>query len=199
MKEDKMKLRTLMVVMATTASFLIAASLHAANGDLIVDGNLGVGTPTPAEKAEISGNAVVSGNMKAGTATVTDNAEVGGNLAVSGDLMVSGTVSGNKIGHVEVFSSSGVWNTPANIQGAVILAAGGGGGGGRSSNGIGGPFWEAINGAGGGGAGDARYVQVTPALDRLYGHGWSRWCWRHSRQYFRGKRGRHLSRFVRDC
>ena len=110
-----MKLRMMTVAMVFAALFISAGTLYAANGDLIVNGN----------------------------------------------LTVSGTVNGNKIGHVEVFTSSGVWNTPANIQGAVILAVGGGGGGGRSVNGLGGPFWEAINGSGGGGGGEARWVQAT--------------------------------------
>ena len=117
-----MKLRMMTVAMVFAALFISAGTLYAANGDLIVNGN----------------------------------------------LTVSGTVNGNKIGHVEVFTSSGVWNTPANIQGAVILAVGGGGGGGRSVNGLVGPFWEAINGSGGGGGGEARWVQATPSPSTAY-------------------------------
>ncbi len=82
-----MKLRVLMVAMVLAVLFM-SGNLYAANGDLIVNGNLGVGTTTPAGKAEINGNMIVGGNVKAGTATVTDKAEVTGNMIVNGNLGV---------------------------------------------------------------------------------------------------------------
>ena len=85
-----MKLRMMTVAMVFAALFISAGTLYAANGDLIVNGN----------------------------------------------LTVSGTVNGIRL-VMSSFTSSGVWNTPANIQGAVILAVGGGGWRGRSVNGLG--------------------------------------------------------------
>jgi len=39
---------------------LIAGNLYAANGDLIVNGNVGVGTPNPQERLEVNGTIVVN-------------------------------------------------------------------------------------------------------------------------------------------
>ena len=87
-----MKLRVLMVAMLLAVLFLFTGILYAANGDLIVNGNLGVGTGTtaPTEKAEIKGNMKVDGTITSGGQTVSGNLCVGGNctstLHVSGGL-----------------------------------------------------------------------------------------------------------------
>jgi len=91
-----MKLRILMVAVVTSALFLVTGILYAADGDLIVNGNLGVGTSTPAAKAEVNGNMVVDGNLGVGTKTPSEKAEVNGNLKVSGTVTSGGqTVNGN--------------------------------------------------------------------------------------------------------
>ena len=51
-----MKLKVLMVAVVLSIIFLFSGILYAANGDLIVNGNLGVGTSSPASKAEVNGN-----------------------------------------------------------------------------------------------------------------------------------------------
>lgn len=44
---------------------LIGANLFAADGDLIVNGNVGIGTTNPTEKLVVNGNVTVSGNLTA--------------------------------------------------------------------------------------------------------------------------------------
>jgi len=83
-----MKFRFLMTTVVMAAVFFTTGILHAANGDLIVNGNLGVGTPTPAGKAEINGNMIVDGKLGVGTPTPTEKAEINGNLVVNGGLNV---------------------------------------------------------------------------------------------------------------
>lgn len=88
-----MKLRTLIVTVA--ALFVFTGSLYAA-GDLIVNGNLGVGTPTPAAKAEINGSMKVDSDMAVqgnlvtnGTTSLGGNTTVNGSTVVNGNLLVS--------------------------------------------------------------------------------------------------------------
>lgn len=72
-------------------AMLFAANVaSAANGDLIVNGNLGVGTNTPAAKAEVNGNMIVDGNLGVGTVAPSEKAEINGNLKVDGNLCVGG-------------------------------------------------------------------------------------------------------------
>ena len=68
-----MKLRLLMATVVMAVAFFSTGILHAANGDLLVNGSLGVGTTTPAAKAEINGNLKVDG-----ITTVNGNLNVGG-------------------------------------------------------------------------------------------------------------------------
>jgi len=90
-----MKRRMLMVAVVMAAAFFTAGILHAANGDLVVNGNLGVGTPTPAAKAEINGNMIVDGNLGVGTTTPSAKAEINGNVKVNGTITNNGeTVTG---------------------------------------------------------------------------------------------------------
>jgi hypothetical protein len=98
-----MKYQTLIITTALGVMFLFTGVLYAANGDLIVNGNLGVGTSAPGAKADINGNLKVNGtvtnngetingnavitsatitSVTMGTATVTGNATVNGNLGV---------------------------------------------------------------------------------------------------------------------
>jgi len=97
-----MKRRVLVVVLVGAISFLFTGVLYAANGDLIVNGNLGVGTTTPAAKAEVNGNMIVGGTLTVqgnlvtngsttlggSTTTMTGNAIVNGNSIVNGNLGV---------------------------------------------------------------------------------------------------------------
>ena len=87
-----MKLRVLKVSVIFAMLFLITGIVYAANGDLIVNGNLGVGTSTPAEKAQINGNMIVDGNLGVGTTTPQEKADVNGNMAVSGNMNVNGNI-----------------------------------------------------------------------------------------------------------
>lgn len=64
-----MKLKALMVVLVLAVISFMTGIVYAADGDLIVNGKLGVGT-TPTEKTEINGNLKVSGNL-AVSGTVT--------------------------------------------------------------------------------------------------------------------------------
>lgn len=68
-EEETMKIRLLMGTVALAVTFLFTGLLYAANGDLIVNGNLGVGTSTPAGKAEINGSMIVDGNVGIGTSS----------------------------------------------------------------------------------------------------------------------------------
>lgn len=58
------------IVLLMAMFFLFGVNAYAANGDLIVNGSLGVGTSTPAEKAEINGNMVVNGTLSVGSGGV---------------------------------------------------------------------------------------------------------------------------------
>ncbi len=116
-----MKLRALMITVVFVMSFLITGILYAGNGDLIVNGNLGVGTSTPAAKAEVNGdmivdgsstvkgntttngntttvgNTIVNGNLGVGTSTPAGKAEVNGNMIVDGNLGVGTTTPTQKL------------------------------------------------------------------------------------------------------
>lgn len=80
-----MKYRVFVIAMIFAANVASAA-----NGDLIVNGNLGVGTNTPAAKAEVNGNMIVDGNLGVGTSAPSEKAEINGNLKVDGNLCVGG-------------------------------------------------------------------------------------------------------------
>jgi hypothetical protein len=96
-----MKISVSMVVMVLALLFM-SGNLYAANGDLIVNGNLGVGTGTtaPTEKAEIKGNMKVDGTITSGGQTVN------GNLCVGGNCTSTLHVSGGLYGHCK-YSSGG--------------------------------------------------------------------------------------------
>lgn len=80
-----MKLRMLMSVVVLAVLYIASGTSYAANGDLIVNGNLGVGTTTaPKEKAEVNGNMIVSGNLGVGTTTPATKLEVNGTLGFTG-------------------------------------------------------------------------------------------------------------------
>jgi hypothetical protein len=85
-----MKLIVLIVAVVVAVLFLVIGNGYAANGDLIVNGNLGVGTTTPQGKVEVNGNMIVDGNLGVGTTTPSEKAEVNGNLKVNGNLCVGG-------------------------------------------------------------------------------------------------------------
>lgn len=76
-----MKISVLIVAMVLAVLFM-SGDLYAANGDLIVNGNLGVGTGTamPAGKAEVNGNMIVDGNLGVGTTTPQTKLDVNGGV-----------------------------------------------------------------------------------------------------------------------
>lgn len=86
--------RTILSTMVLLISvFCIQVHTYAANGDLIVNGNLSVGTNTPTAKAEIKGNMIVDGNT-----TTNGSAVVNGSLGVGTEtpqtkLDINGDVS----------------------------------------------------------------------------------------------------------
>lgn len=85
-----MKLRALMVALIGVAVFVISTTIYAANGNLIVNGNLGVGTSPPRERLDVNGNVIVNGNVNAGTVSAgTVNA---GSAVVDGNLGI-GTIA----------------------------------------------------------------------------------------------------------
>ena len=101
-----MKLRVLMAGVVLAVLCLVTGTSYAANGDLIVNGNLGVGTTTaPKEKAEINGNMIVNGNVGIGTTAPTKKLHVEGDAQISGQLCVGSDctntlhVSGGLYGH----------------------------------------------------------------------------------------------------
>ncbi|KUG22534.1 phage tail fiber [hydrocarbon metagenome] len=61
---------------------LISFNVFAADGDLIVNGKVGIGTGTtpPAQKLDVKGNAVVSGNVGIGTTTPAQKLSVAGTI-----------------------------------------------------------------------------------------------------------------------
>jgi len=79
------------ILIATVLGVLLLLSgiLYAANGDLMVNGNLGVGvTGTPAGKAEVNGNMVVDGNLGVGTPTPAQKLSVAGTIqSTTGGIM----------------------------------------------------------------------------------------------------------------
>lgn len=60
----KLKIGTIAVAVVVA---MFASGVCFAAGDLIVNGNLGVGTPNPAAKAEINGDMMVSGQISVGS------------------------------------------------------------------------------------------------------------------------------------
>lgn len=102
-----MKLRFLITISLLISLFCILDCAYAANGDLMVDGNLTVGKPPepndpapvpPPVKAEIYGGMVVDGNLGVGIEAPTEKAEIGGNLKVTGTIINNGeTVNGNVV------------------------------------------------------------------------------------------------------
>jgi hypothetical protein len=64
MKEEKMKKKILGLVIGF---MLVAVNLFAADGDLIVNGNVGIGTTNPTEKLEVNGNVKAAGLLAPGT------------------------------------------------------------------------------------------------------------------------------------
>lgn len=92
-----MKLRGWIKNLIIGIFFISTGNLYAANGDLIVNGNLGVGTATPAGKAEVNGNMIVDGNLGVGTTAPTGKAEINGTAVIDGDTTMKGnaTINGN--------------------------------------------------------------------------------------------------------
>jgi hypothetical protein len=112
LKEEKMKLRILTVIMVFAVLSLFTDSIFAANGDLIVNGNLGVGTAAPAAKAEIGGNLTVDGDLiTKGSTSLGGNTTVNGNLFTNGSATVSGQLS---VGTQGVKFADGTTQTTAN-------------------------------------------------------------------------------------
>jgi hypothetical protein len=72
-EEATMKLKSLMAATVLTALFLFTGVLYAlSNGNLIVNGNLGVGTTSePQNRAEIGGSMTVDGDVGIGTTAPT--------------------------------------------------------------------------------------------------------------------------------
>jgi hypothetical protein len=67
------------ILILVVGLLLLGANVYAASGDLIVNGNLGVGTSTPSQKAEINGNLKVDGSLCVGS-SCTSTLHVSGGL-----------------------------------------------------------------------------------------------------------------------
>lgn len=102
-------------------NLLITGIVHAGNGDLIVQGSLGVGTQ-PSTKAEVNGNLKVNGTITSTGATISStgttingtisskgetvngNSSVTGTLSVGNKVILSGTISGGTFGFGGMYS-----------------------------------------------------------------------------------------------
>jgi len=91
-----------------TGYMLIAPLAYAGNGDLIVDGNLGVGTANPGSKLEVLGTS---------NSRITENVPSGTNGLYS-DILLRGTFSNyptdvftRNVGLIRAGFSTGVWGT----------------------------------------------------------------------------------------
>jgi hypothetical protein len=71
--------------------FLFTGIVYAGNGDLIVNGNLGVGTSTPGAKAEVNGSLKVDGTVTNNGETVNGSSTVTNNLTVNGNVGIGTT------------------------------------------------------------------------------------------------------------
>lgn len=112
----KRKILTVAVVLAVL--FLCTGILYAGNGDLIVNGNLGVGTTTPQGKAEVNGNMTIDGDT-----TMKGNTTTNGNTIVNGNLGVGTATPGQKLSVVgTIESTSGGVKFP---DGSIQTTAGG--------------------------------------------------------------------------
>lgn len=76
------------IIVLITGIMIAATDLYAANGDLIVNGNLGVGTEFPNEKVEVTGNILLSGDNNIITRKgLLMMGTTDGSYAVDGDLL----------------------------------------------------------------------------------------------------------------
>jgi hypothetical protein len=86
----------ILIAMLAPVIFLFTGIVYAGNGDLIVNGNLGVGTSTPGAKAEVNGNLKVDGTITTsganGNLTVNGSSTVSGSSTVTQNLTINGNV-----------------------------------------------------------------------------------------------------------
>jgi hypothetical protein len=113
--------------------------------------NIGIGTPTPAEKLDVNGNINVNGTIK-----------VNGIDGTAGQILMKNSTGTLVWGNPEEFknfvtfgSGSGSWTVPAGVTRVYVEAWGGGGGG----------NWYA---GGGGGGYVCGIITVTPASSITY-------------------------------
>ncbi|WP_298269788.1 hypothetical protein [Geobacter sp.] len=84
------------LVLLISGILIAATNLYAANGDLVVNGNLGVGTTTPAAKIDVNGNVQLSGNYNITTRKgllmmgTTDGSVIDPNTPNTADLLLGG-------------------------------------------------------------------------------------------------------------
>lgn len=107
--------------------------------------NVGIGTPTPAEKLDVNGNINVSGTIKANGVDGQPNQVL---MKSGGGNLVWGDLADYK--NFATFLSTGTWTVPAGITKVAIELWGGGGG-------------AASAGGGGGGGYILGVFTVTPA------------------------------------
>lgn len=99
-------MKSLIVLIA--GIMITATNLYAANGDLIINGNLGVGTATPTAKVDVNGNIQLSGDYNVITRKgLLMMGTTDGSTAVDGDLLGGLGFVGNGSQHAELAFRAG--------------------------------------------------------------------------------------------
>jgi hypothetical protein len=96
LKEETMKLKVLMVAVVLAILFFITGIASAANGDLIVNGNLGDGSSKPEGKAGAKGVRISDTIHGVGTTSPGEKTEISGKMGVDGDPGVGTTTPAEK-------------------------------------------------------------------------------------------------------
>jgi hypothetical protein len=141
------------IIMAFVVLLLLAgASAFAADGDLVVNGKLGVGTTTPASKLTVVG---------------TIESTTGGVKFPDGTVLTSAASGVTAVWHAPIVKTSGTsYTTPAGCKTIRVTVVGGGGNGGTSYND------SSLGGGGGGGGGYAQKLfTVTGGTTYTYAVG----------------------------
>jgi hypothetical protein len=127
--------KVILLLFLTLSLVLISSNVFAADGDLIVNGKVGIGTTTPAQKLSVAGTIEsTSGGIKFPDGSI--------------QTVAAGAADG-KTHKTQIFTANGTWTKPTGVSSVFVTACGGGGGGSAKNTGTS----TYKSGGGGGGAG----------------------------------------------